>query len=263
MSGMKASRCALVALAALTVPLTGCQGGVPQSSTFDGGAPSNSDDGGLSLVASATADPGYTLEEFYSDYDGALEIVDDYWTRHWSDYFTGTYSAPGLVSGTEYPPGLYVGGQDQIPCGPDSQGGYHNLKAGNAEYCGPPYNPTNDFIGFDVNYLMHARDYGDMFVYMIVAHEWAHAVQARLHTSLAAQEYELQADCLAGATLQGAADDNTLVLEPGDVEEVSVGLEAIADKYPWGAEGDHGSPEERIAAFGSGASGGPYACLPQ
>ncbi|MFH5823421.1 hypothetical protein [Georgenia sp. AZ-5] len=209
----------------------------------------------------ASSTTQYTPEEFYQDYNTALQVVNGYWANRWSDFFTGTYSPPQLITGSEFGTGMYLGGSDQILCGNGARAIF--LGPQNAYYCGLPYDPDDDYLAFDVNFLWRARENGDMFVYMIVAHEWGHAIQARLDTALQRVEYELQADCLAGATLQGAVNDGTLVLEQGDIEEVSIGLSDIADEGPWGKPGDHGSPDQRIENFTTGADNGVLACLPQ
>ena len=71
---------------------------------------------------------------------------------------------------------------------------------------------------------------------------------------------ELQADCLAGAALQGAAADGLISVEPGDSEEIAKTLAAVADDYPWTKESDHGNAEQRTSAFNTGVSGGVPAC---
>jgi len=55
---------------------------------------------------------------------------------------------------------------------------------------------------------------GRAWVYLIIAHEWGHAIQARLSRRMVSVAAELQADCLAGATLAGAQRDRTLVGGP-------------------------------------------------
>jgi predicted metalloprotease len=81
---------------------------------------------------------------------------------------------------------------------------------------------------------------GDSWVYLIIAHEWGHAIQNRLKNSLVAQQKELQADCLAGAALYGAAEkDRTPRIEPGD----------------------HGDAFQRIENFSKGRTGGVKACF--
>jgi len=192
------------------------------------------------------------VEEFYSDYYTSLSITDTWWATHWSEYFTGTYTSPFLVDvNQELGLGLYDAPRDEVYCGSNL------LTDQNAYYCGS----TEDFMAFDIDFLGRARIIGDVFVYMIVAHEWGHAIQERLDTTLQQVRYELQADCLAGAVIQGTLDDGTLLFEPGDNEEVSAGLTDIADDVPWGNAGDHGSPQERIDNYSAGVYGGVNACL--
>jgi predicted metalloprotease len=102
---------------------------------------------------------------------------------------------------------------------------------------------------------------GDAWVYLVIAHEWAHAIQDQLPGRYVAQAVELQADCLAGATLQGAADLNLVTIEPGDDEEIAQTLVAVADDYPWTDEGSHGNARQRTSAFRTGVADGVDACL--
>ncbi|MFI7139102.1 hypothetical protein ACIBQ5_15435 [Streptomyces massasporeus] len=74
---------------------------------------------------------------------------------------------------------------------------------------------------------------------------------------------ELQADCLAGAELEGAAQDATVVFDSGDVDELHTALVRDADQTPWTKEGDHGSASERVDAFGTGQEFGVEGCLPE
>lgn len=103
---------------------------------------------------------------------------------------------------------------------------------------------------------------GDSWVYAVVAHEWGHAIQARLSLALRTQAAELQADCLAGATLYGAAADGNLQFEEGDEKELVRALSDLADETPWTETTDHGDPFERVEWFNDGRRGGVTACLP-
>ena len=59
---------------------------------------------------------------------------------------------------------------------------------------------------------------------------------------------ETQADCMAGVTLAKAAQDGYLTIEPGDMEgEITDVMTAIGDY-----ENDHGTPQERYAAYERG-----------
>ena len=101
------------------------------------------------------------------------------------------------------------------------------------------------------------RQIGDAWVYLIIAHEWGHAIQARLQADQVSVAAELQADCLAGATLFGAADRGLLQFEQGDTEELAQTLAAVADDFPWTKESDHGDAQQRTASFNRGRPGRP------
>ncbi len=193
-----------------------------------------------------------TTDEFFEDIEGAVTVVDTFWTTNWSTHLPGTYQPPNIV-------GTYDGfGPTPPTCGGQP------LPALNAVYCIP-----GDYVAWDVNLLsFFYAVQGDALVYLVVAHEWGHAIQARLHPSQVATQIELQADCLGGATLQGASvsafttdGKGGLIWEADDQAEVIEALTAIADETPWSDSGSHGNAEERIGAFMLGADGGVPACL--
>jgi predicted metalloprotease len=186
-------------------------------------------------------------EELAEDVDAAVTVTDRYWTDHWNDFFTGSYTPPTVV-------GLYDG-YDEANA-PTCFG--EPLPPGNAFYC-----PDGDFVAWDQTLIELGYEVGDAWPYLIVAHEWGHAVQARLSMNLQSEQYELQADCLAGATLYGSAADGNLEFESGDEKEIVDGLNLIADEVPWGMTGDHGDSFQRIDAFNAGRTGGVPECLPE
>ena len=199
-------------------------------------------------------------DDLDADYATALGAVDTWWRTSWNDYFPGRYTAPGLVQAARAP-GLYDAPQEQVYCGD------FLLSEGNAYHC-----PIGDFLAFEVDLMLMSEELGDAFVYLVVAHEWAHSMVSHVDPSLVSEAYELQADCLAGAALQGAVDDGLLTLESGDPEEFTASLAAVASDNAWGtvyvdADGQpqtetHGSAQERIDAFERGAGDGVRACLP-
>jgi uncharacterized protein len=227
---------------------------------------------GMPESAGELAQP-YPIEEFYQDYFGALDLVNNWWAGHWSEYFTGAYTPPRLIDGGVYGLGLYSRDSGT----PDDEFREDELQFTCA---GQPLDPNNalhcsgaeDFVAFDIEFLLRARTLGDVFVYMIVAHEWGHAIAADLQTSLVPDWYELQADCFAGATLQGARNDGTLLWEAGDDQEVVNGLNDIGALADWGEyyfdynagewrQATHGSPQQRIDAYNHGVQNGVNACL--
>ncbi len=172
-------------------------------------------------------------------------MVDGFWVKHWSDYYTGTYIPPtvrGLYDATD-------------PANTPTCDG-HPLNAFNAYYCA-----TVDYVAWDANLLVAGADkIGDSWVYLVVAHEWGHAIQNRLDSSLVPAGLELQADCLGAAALYGAVADGTLQFEIGDEQELIGSLTALADQMPWTMSADHGDPFQRVQWFTTGRNGGVPAC---
>lgn len=178
------------------------------------------------------------------DEQSAVNAVDTFWQRHFTEE-TGrrSYESPQVAGGYRGTSGPTCGGQPSVP--------------GNAFYC-----PAGDFLAWDED-LMDAgfEQIGDAWVYLIIAHEWGHAIQARLRQGQVSVAAELQADCLAGATLQGAVDDGTLSLESGDAQEISRTLTVVADRFPWSDSSSHGNAQQRTSAFSAGVAGGVQACI--
>lgn len=181
--------------------------------------------------------------EMTSDERGAVNATDTFWRRHFSELFGTEYESPQVTGGYVGKDGPSCGGQPSVP--------------NNAFYCS-----AGDFLAWDENLMAAGYErIGDAWVYLIIAHEWGHAIQARLDRGLVAVAAELQADCLAGATLQGAQRDGLLQIEPGDAEELSQTLVAVADDFPWTDESSHGNAKQRLSFFNKGASGGVPACF--
>ncbi|WP_184617747.1 neutral zinc metallopeptidase [Sphaerisporangium krabiense] len=186
-----------------------------------------------------------TADDMGQDISTALYVVNRYWSSHWRQFFTGRYTRPTVFGG-------YARGYRRPPVCGGKRLGYQN-----AFYCRP-----GDYIAWDLGLMRDGYASGDAWVYLIIAHEWGHAVQARLNAGLVSRAKELQADCLAGAVLYGAAYDGTLRFESGDVEELSDALTELADETPWTDVGDHGNATQRVSSFTQGARYGVYGCLP-
>ncbi len=111
---------------------------------------------------------------------------------------------------------------------------------------------------------------GDFAWVIVVAHEWAHHIQAQLGFDLGVVpdragevppiELEQQADCLAGAYAIDAEVSGWL--DPGDVDEALYMTEISGDPpgTSWNDPRAHGSGDERIDAFMTGYSGGLPNC---
>ena len=179
------------------------------------------------------------------DVRGAVGATDAFWREAFPDEFRRSYRPPRVAGGYRGRNGPRCGGQPPVPF--------------NAFYC-----PSQDLIAWDENLMAAGYErIGDAWVYLIIAHEWGHAIQARLESDQVSVAAELQADCLAGATLFGAAERGFLTFERGDIEELQETLSAVADDYPWTDESDHGNAQQRIAAFNRGAEGGVQSCIPR
>jgi predicted metalloprotease len=185
-------------------------------------------------AAPASNDPDGTdtPEEFQRDVDSAQGIAEQYWN--------------GKVQGFRPVEDLIPYEREgEVDCGGQPLG------LNNAAYCS-----AGDFIAYDVNWAFAAfRQIGDAFLYYLLGHEYAHAIQRRL--GLQAQftiEQELQADCMAGAYIGDSVRADRLSLQDGDLDELARGLEAVGDDpgQPWFAEGAHGTARQRTTEFNKG-----------
>jgi len=106
----------------------------------------------------------------------AVTAVDTFWRRHFSELSVQAYRKPRVSGGYTGTTGPRCAGEPSVPL--------------NAFYCRP-----GDFLAWDED-LMAAgySQIGDAWVYLIIAHEWGHAIQARLNRDRVSVAAELQAD---------------------------------------------------------------------
>lgn len=248
-AGRGRSRSWPVLLLLLCAALAGCAGqtGTSTSSTSSGPSAGTSAGRASGLDPRQTTAAGAVLAsrpDIAADLKGAVSTVKQFW----SDEFAR--------SGRRFQPVRTV--YAYVPGDGSTCGGTPNVP-NNASYCRP-----DDDIGFDVRWTAKVYDgLGDAFVYYLVGHEYAHAIQQRLGTSFDHTiEYELQADCYAGAYLAGEIRSRALTLEDGDIAELKAGLRAVADpeNTPWFDPQAHGTAEERITYFGRGFDGSLRSC---
>ena len=177
-----------------------------------------------------------TPEEFKADIESATQIAEDYWAGIFKESRLRFEPVRRVIPYER---------EGELDCG--GQG----LGLNNAAYCS-----AGDFIGYDVNWAFAAfRQIGDAFIFYLLGHEYAHAVQLRLgiQKQFTIQQ-ELQADCMAGAYIGDMERAKRLRLQEGDTGELAAGLEAVGDEpgQPWFAEGSHGSARQRTQAFVKG-----------
>ena len=132
--------------------------------------------------------------------------------------------------------------------------------ANNAFYC-----PAGDFIAWDESGLMipYYVQGGDFAASFVLAHEFGHAMQARLPRQESAGVLrELQADCFAGAWSRAMSERR--LLDPGDLDEATLAVFAARDVpgTPWTDPRAHGSGFQRTRAFGDGFEGDVRECYP-
>jgi predicted metalloprotease len=232
---------AVLALLAAALLLCGCGVVVSGGSSSPGATASGSSGSGDPAAGSSPIDQ-VNRHDLDIDEHGAVSATDTFWREVFPADYHRSYRSPKVLGGYVGENGPACAGQPSVPF--------------NAFYC-----PSQDFLAWDEN-LMAAgyKQIGDAWVYLIISHEWGHAIQARLRADQVSVAAELQADCFAGATLFGAADRGLLKFERGDIQELQETLAAVADDYPWTKQSDHGDAEQRISSFNLGAEGGPTAC---
>lgn len=166
-----------------------------------------------------------------------------------------------------------LGGYDVAVDGPPPCGDEvlePSIAVGNAFYC-----PPDDTIAWDEAELFPSLygDFGGFAVSLVLAHEWGHAIQARVGVdpTLPTIVRELQADCLAGAwagqAMAGGVDPEGGMpgLVPVGEEELDVATAGyLLFRDPTGTEaaqpGAHGNAFDRIGAFLEGVRGGVGDC---
>ncbi|MEV5571307.1 hypothetical protein AB0L06_14750 [Spirillospora sp. NPDC052269] len=218
---------------------------------FGSGMPVHALDTSASFAPDDAAEETVSLRQAFQqaleqDLQDAQDVVDGFWRRHWTEIFGGRYAPPAVL-----------GPYDGANAATTPHCGGHPLERDNAAYC-----PDGDYLAWDEHLMRDGYGTGDAWVFMVIAHEWGHAVQHRMPSMLVSDRGELQADCLAGATLSGAARDGALRAETGDQTEIDAAFRQIGDGAPWTRPGDHGTAAQRIAEFARGGAQGVRACLP-
>ena len=175
---------------------------------------------------------------------------------YWADTLPDLYDI-----GFEPLRGGYVpyGPDTPVPsCGPEVL--TYDLIAENALYC-----PSEDLIAWDrVNLLPDLQQrFGSLTVGLVMAHEFAHAVQARGGVRGSTVTLELQADCFAGAWVDDVDDRIATFHTAADsLDQAVAGLLELRDSLgvPGYSSSAHGSGFDRVSAFQEGFEEGAAAC---
>lgn len=202
-------------------------------------------DGEIDTASGGSTTDAVDTEAIDEEVADAIDVVDYFWSTHFDDFYVGgdRYTPPA-----DFIP--YVA-SDLPTCGGEP------VEADNAFYCYP-----DNTILWDQNLMDAAYAQGDSVVYLIIAHEWGHAIQSQISDDSLWTAEELQADCFAAAALYGAADDEYFAWEPGDTAEITNALTDLADETNWTDIEDHGDPLDRIDAFNDGRTMGVEGCYP-
>jgi hypothetical protein len=147
-----------------------------------------------------------------------------------------------------------------VGCGADPREAENN-----AFYCLAPNAPNSDAITYDRAFLAElAGDYGRFIPALVMAHEFGHAIQARVGSPRASIATETQADCLAGTWTRWVAEGraaHSRLREP-ELDELLRGYLQLRDPVgtSTAAESAHGSYFDRVSAFQEGFDSGAEAC---
>jgi len=203
-----------------------------------------SDDPVDALARNALAD----LEEFWSS------MFPDVFGQRFQPLSGGYFSVdPNDVDREQYPGGV-------VGCGA------RPLEAeDNAFYCQAPNTLHSDAITYDRAFLAELADeFGRFIPSLVMAHEFGHAVQARVRPPRSSIATETQADCYAGAWTRWVADGNaehSRLREP-ELDELLRGYLELRDPVgtSTAAQSAHGSYFDRVSAFQEGFDDGAEAC---
>ena len=196
----------------------------------------------------------------YDDFlQASVADIQDYWRQTFAQLYGAEF--PELQGGIW---ASYPDRAEQLPtgCGADPDEQY--VAQGNAFYCG-----NGDYMAYDDFELIPkiATLYGDSAVGVVFAHEFGHAIQARVNAipDDPVVYREQQADCFAGAWSAHLARGESPRLQFSD-QDVKNGLLAMvlvkdgvlgADVFSGRA---HGTAFDRVGAFQTGFIGGASAC---
>ncbi|MGK5682499.1 neutral zinc metallopeptidase [Actinoplanes sp. URMC 104] len=183
----------------------------------------------------------------------ALRDVERFWTQQFGTIADGQKFTP--VSGGYFP---YSQSDPPPACG-----GQQSSYEPNAFYC-----PADDFIAWDAQQLIPSlqETYGPLLVGFVIAHEYGHAIQARIGPERQPTVVlEQQADCYAGAWLADVLAGKSTAftnVTPAQLDNTVAGMLQLRDQpgTPAESEGAHGNAFDRIRAMQDGVDEGVQTC---
>ena len=191
----------------------------------------------------------------------ALSDLNAFWRQAYPRHFSGAFTplAGGYfsVDPQHVPPGTF----------PASGIGCANSPAAPSEVTGNAfYDPRCDSIAYDRSLLQElSTDYGRLLVPVVMAHEFAHAMQNRFGYAASGRSIqdETQADCLAGSWTRWAKDGHAshVSVRTPELDDVVRGFLHLRDQVGSGAtQSAHGSYFDRVSAFYEGYDKGVASC---
>jgi predicted metalloprotease len=190
-------------------------------------------------------------QKVLSDARALGTLLNDFWTQELSEQYQISFDPPDRYEAYR--------GADVKTCG-----GQTAPSRNNAYYC---YPDTEEHVAFDLDWFQEylVRHPGGATTFLILAHEWGHAVQDTWLESGGPDKWdpknrqELNADCLAGVFMKASIDRGTIVEDADDADAI-FGWLREGDSSPWLAPNTHGTGAEREAAFVDGARNGTAYC---
>ena len=192
----------------------------------------------------------------------ALTDLTTFWSQAYPEHFGGEYTP-------------LEGGYFSVDSDALDESDYPETGIGCAGSPTPPdavadnafYDPVCDLIAYDRTLLEElAGDYGRFLVPVVMAHEFAHAMQARFGFAASGRSIqdETQADCLAGAWTAwvAAGEAEHVSIRAPELDDVIRGFVLLRDDVGTSPEDGaaHGSLFDRVSAFYEGFDGGVAPC---
>lgn len=253
---MRHLRFRAVTLALAATLLTGC------STTVVAGIASPAPGGAVDVEADAFPITGVSDERIDQFARNALTDLDAFWSRAYPEYFGGEYTPLEGGYFSVDSDALDESGYPETGIGCEGSPTALDAVADNAFY-----DPACDLIAYDRALLEElSADYGRFLVPVVMAHEFAHAMQNRFGFAASGRSIqdETQADCLAGAWTSwvAAGEAGHVSIRTPELDDVVRGFLLLRDDVGTDPEDStaHGSFFDRVSAFYEGFDGGVEPC---
>jgi len=197
-------------------------------------------------ATSRTASDAEREAKVINDATWLRSALDQFWTQELQRLYRIKFDPPDNFH--------YYKGNQPIVCGSQRIPG-----GTNAMYC---MIDNQEFVAFDLEWFksLLINHPGGATTFLILAHEWSHAVQDTWLENRGPDIWdppyrqELQADCLAGVFIQFIYQNNLVAEDADDSDAMSKFFDTSGG--PWLDPNDHGTSDQRKAAFTDGLTRG-------